>query len=144
MASSSPSALDRLSKVLALADSSQDGEALAALRAARTMLHGDGVSLSEVLRTALEERGPEFVKFRGGLVATLQRDVLNLQTRVKELERQLREKQQEIHHWRKVADDGAGSLKKTSAEKARLEGLTQSAMLRLADILREMEEETAK
>lgn len=137
-----PHALDKLSKVLALADSNQDGEALAALRAARTMLDGDGVSLSEVLRSALEERGPEFVKVRGGIVASLQREVLQLQGQVRDLQRQLRERQQEINHWRQMAEEGTKRLKKTAGEKARLEGLTQSAMLRLADILREMEEET--
>lgn len=136
------SALDKLSKVLALADSGHDGEALAAFRTARNLLDGDGVSLSEVLRTALDERSPEFVKVRGGVVATLQKDVLALQTKVRDLQRQLRERQQDVHYWKKLAEENAAGLKKAASDKACFEGLTKNAMLRLADILREMEEET--
>lgn len=135
-------ALDKLSKVLALADSGHDGEAMAALRTARNLLDGDGVSLSEVLRTALDERSPEFVKVRGGVVATLQKDVLALQTQVRDLQRQLRERQQDVHYWKKLAEENAAIFKKAASDKARFEGLTKNAMLRLADILREMEEET--
>jgi outer membrane PBP1 activator LpoA protein len=96
--------IDKLSKVLALSDSSQDWEALAALRAARTMLKSDGVDLSSVLQDALAQRDISRIGGKGSIVAALQRDILQLQAQLRSAQQQLREQQQETRYWRARAD----------------------------------------
>jgi hypothetical protein len=116
-------ALEKPSKVIALSDSGHDGEAMAALRAARSMLRNDGVSLSEVLKGALAEKQAEkqHVQVRGGLANTqivnsLQREVVQLQIKLAESQRQIREQQAETLHWKKVADDNSRKLKKATTD----------------------------
>ena len=49
------SILNRLDKVLALADSDQDGEAVSAVRMARQLLLNDGLSFGDLARAAIEK-----------------------------------------------------------------------------------------
>ena len=128
-------ALDKLNKVLALADSAQDGEAMAALQAARKLLHHDGMNLSDVLQSALAQKRlekfnatqNEFVSVRGGAAAILQREVLQLQA-------QLREKNLEIQHWRAIAEDKTRQLNKAHAERDHWHALARQAANTLWDV----------
>lgn len=137
----SASALDKLSKVLALADSGHDGEAMAALRAARTMLHGDGVNLSHVLQTAIAERRNEVVQVRGGVVTSLQREVVQLQFQLAKAQRDLREQQAETQHWKKMAEDGNRKLKNLSVDADLRQRRLAEAARNLAEIAKGLEQQ---
>lgn len=133
------SSLEKLSKVLALADSGHDGEAMAALRAARSMLRTDGVNLSEVLKTALQERRNEHVQVRGGVVNSLQREVVQLQIKLAAVQRDLREQQQEAQHWRKQAEENARKLKAESAEKIHYKVQSKTVAEKLMELAKALE-----
>lgn len=132
-------ALEKLNKVLALADSGHDGEAMAALRAARTMLNSDGVSLSNVLQSAIAERRHEVVQVRGGVVASLQKEVIQLQMQLAKTQRDLREQMAEAQHWKKQADDNARKLKKMTVDVDLRQRQLNEAARNLADIAKSIE-----
>ncbi len=134
-------ALDKLSKVLALADSGHDGEAMAALRAARTMLHGDGLNLSHVLQTVITERRNDVVQVRGGVVTSLQKEVVQLQFQLAKVQRDLREQQAETQHWKKIAEDGNRKLKNLSVDAGLRQRRLAEAARHLAEIAKGLEEQ---
>lgn len=137
----SSTALDKLNKVLALADSGHDGEALAALRAARTMLHSDGLDLSNVLQTAITERRNDVVQVRGGVVTSLQKEVVQLQFQLTKVQRDLREQQAETQHWKKMADEANRKLKNQSVDTDLRQRRLAEAARNLAEIAKGLEEQ---
>lgn len=137
----SSNALDKLSKVLALADSGHDGEALAALRAARTMLHSDGLNLSNVLQTAIADRRHEVVQVRGGVVASLQKEVVQLQFQIAKMQRDLREQHAETQHWKKIAEEANRKLKKLNVDVDLRQRRLAEAAANLAEIAKGLEEQ---
>ena len=132
-------ALEKLNKVLALADSGHDGEAMAALRAARTMLTSDGVSLSHVLQTAIAERKHDVVQVRGGVVTSLQKEVIHLQAQLAKTQRDLREQIAESQHWKRQAEDNARKLKKLAVDVDLRQRRINDAARNLADIAKSIE-----
>ena len=131
-------ALEKLSKVLALADSGHDGEAMAALRAARNMLTHDGVSLSHVLQSAIADRRSEVV-VRGGVVTALQKEVIQLQMQLAKAQRDLREQMAESQHWKRQADENARKLKKQAVDVDLRQRRLKDAARNLADIAKSIE-----
>lgn len=139
---------DKLNKVLALADSAHEGEALAALRAARAMLRGSGVELGDVLgkmadqapsgRAGLSRVAPPDV------VASLQREIIQQQQKNNQLQAMLREQQRETAHWRRLAEEKGKSLSQSLQEKEHWHKLAEQTTHKLWDILRELEEEGKK
>jgi hypothetical protein len=83
----------KLGKVLALADSAHEGEALAAVRTARALLRSSGVELSEVLSQALL-KGTKAHELRGAGNAQL--EALYLRHQLKERDRELTETRKEL------------------------------------------------
>jgi hypothetical protein len=136
------SALEKLSKVLALADSGHDGEAMAALRAARTLLHGDGVNLSHVLQTAIAQRKDQVVQVRGGVVTSLQKEVIQLQLQLAAAQRDMREHQRETQHWKTVAEENARKLKKQGVDATLRQRRMQETAQILADISKSLNVES--
>ncbi|MBY0428019.1 MAG: DUF2786 domain-containing protein [Alphaproteobacteria bacterium] len=132
-------ALEKLNKVLALADSGHDGEAMAALRAARNMLTNDGVSLSHVLQSAIAERRPEVVQVRGGVVTALQKEVIQLQMQLAKAQRDLREQMAESQHWKRQAEDNARKYKKLAVDVDLRQRRMNEAARNLADIAKSIE-----
>lgn len=132
-------ALEKLSKVLALADSGHDGEAMAALRAARNMLTNDGVSLSHVLQSAIADRRPEVVQVRGGVVTALQKEVIQLQMQLAKAQRDLREQMAESQHWKRQAEDNARKFKKQAVDIDLRQRRMNEAARNLADIAKSIE-----
>src|ERR1700720_778527 len=74
---------EQLDKILALADSSHDGEAVVAVRKARQMLNRDGLSLGDPARAAARRaKSP-------GLLSRLSRQPAHLETQTHHLRQQL-------------------------------------------------------
>ncbi len=104
-------ALEKLNKVLALADSSHEGEAMAALRATRTLLKYRGISLSDLLQEAMQMRGTAIQRPSMDVVVSLQREIIQLQQKVSQLQMELREQQSEARHWRQKAEANKNTTK---------------------------------
>ncbi len=66
---------EKLAKVLALVDSSSEGEALAALRRARDMLHAADMGFVDLLRQRHPPRGGEFPERKAAYLEVLVRDL---------------------------------------------------------------------
>lgn len=135
------SALEKLNKVLALADSGHDGEAMAALRAARTMLNSDGVSLSNILQSAVTQRRSDAVQVRGGVVTALQKEIIQLQIALAKVQRDLHEQHHETQHWKKQAEEAARKLKKQGVDIELRQRRLKDAARNLTDIAKSLEEQ---
>lgn len=125
-------ARSRLLKILALADSSHEGEAMAAVRMARQLLAQEGLSFADLAgnlgRSALLRHLPEQravqVRALELQVSELQRRLLEAQNtiqernnalaavnnRVQQLDQQMGRQQAEVEKWRNLARDTANKL----------------------------------
>lgn len=114
---------DRLRKVLALADSNQDGEALAALRKAQTLLAAEGLTLAALAQgsaeTATPDPAPAADDWSRQLAIQLVED---LQREVAEHKRQLRDAERRLAAARRETT-------RAKREGARLKGLAEAAAL---------------
>lgn len=114
----------KLDKILALCDSPHAGEALAALRALRTVLQADGASLAELLQRAVVERPDPLsptALHQAATLLTLQREMLHLQQKNMQLQNEYLLQQREARHWRITAEQRNDRLSKTIAERDRLQ-----------------------
>ncbi len=125
--------VDQLDKVLALADSDHEGEALGALRMARRMLERSGLSFGDLAQSARRTGGSSFSRpsFFSNAQAQLQAQIDQLQDdldahvvqnesltaqiefwrrRSFELEQMLNLNQAETERWRQMARDTAERL----------------------------------
>jgi hypothetical protein len=122
----------QLDKVLALADSSHDGEALVAVRKARQMLSRDGLNFSDLARAAQKPRiNLPFGFFSGAHIVNLETEILqlrqemedlrskkvmfeaqseNLRQRATELEQKLTASQADAVRWRQLARETVEKL----------------------------------
>lgn len=118
---------EKLLKVLALAASKHDGEALSALRAAQIILARHGMTLQDLVRGAPERRSvdkppappppPPAAPDQTPMIATLRRQTTELRQSVEELSRRLQQQvvetdrqRHEAAHWRGLARDTADRL----------------------------------
>ena len=120
--------LTRLEKILALADSTHDGEAWLAMRKARAMLDTEGYSFKDLAGLAL--RRQRFLSFRAApapatppLTASpdqqLQnRQLLDCQRRIAELEAQLAQSRTETRRWHRLAQESVDTLWQWAAPQA--------------------------
>lgn len=102
--------VEKLAKVLALADSAAEGEALAAVRTARQLLARAGLSFRDLAEIAglaaaparplsLSPHRPE------ADIAALRQRLHELEGRNRELQRQLEGQTRETERWRRLARD---------------------------------------
>jgi predicted nucleotidyltransferase len=115
--------LQKLEKVLALADSDQDGEALAALRAARSMLQQSGIELSEVLTAALSDDAAR----KGGKKIFGSLELMRLRQMVEI-------RQLEAEAWKREAEAAKQALTKSEQERERWHRLANETMEKLWQI----------
>ena len=109
MAKPTPQQLD---KILAMADSAHDGEALVAVRMARQMLSRDGLNFSDLARAAQRPRvNLPFGFLSGQHIVSLETEILQLRQDLEDMRRQKtahetaaeREKQRAIDLEQKLA-----------------------------------------
>lgn len=88
----------RLSKVLALTDSSHEGEAMAALRLARHMMARNGLSFADLVAAGETNKG----SLAGDKITALQAEIARLHRAQQEKDAELVLARQTIAHLRKV------------------------------------------
>ena len=128
---------EQLDKILALADSDQEGEAVVAARKARKILSRDGLSFGDLVRAAFS-RG--FVKSSGG--GSFQRSykdhlesrIRYLAKEVEELRGQLQTQDLQLGFWRRRAIDLEKKTKQVSNEAGRWKKLASDTADHLWDV----------
>ncbi|NTU76383.1 MAG: hypothetical protein HGA90_00960 [Alphaproteobacteria bacterium] len=97
--------VNQLDKVLALADSSHDGEALGAVRMARQILSRDGLSFGDLARAAAHRSrfSLPFPMFTGQQVVHLEAMVAQLEQEINDLKNESACQATQIDFWRRRA-----------------------------------------
>jgi hypothetical protein len=97
---------DQLDKVIAMADSSHEGEAVVAVRKARQLLLKGGLSFGDLAKAAINHRShsptfpsPSYTAMSGQQMH-LEAQVLKMRARMDELQASLRIKNTQLEFWR--------------------------------------------
>ena len=142
--SSDRQSLDKLVKVLALADSAQEGEALAALRAARQLMEKLRLSFADMVMAAFR------LRTRGGwrpdaaadaYIQSLQDQVRDLMQRTSLLQRSLDVQTQRAQMAQKAAEMAAVALARAKTDNDQWRHLARDTAEKLWDLGRQMEHE---
>lgn len=125
---------DQLEKVLALADSDHEGEALVALHTARRLLRREGMSFADLAQAA--RRGQSFFsqKFFSGSQVQLEAKIDQLMDEIDAHVEQNSSLSSQIDHWRRRAFELEQLLSMTQAETARWKEMARETAERLWDL----------
>ena len=97
---------EQLDKILALADSSHDGEAVVAVRKARQMLSRDGLSFADLARAASRQmRSPGLLSRLSKHPDHLESQVYHLRQQLEDLRAQMQTQDLQLGFWRRRAMD---------------------------------------
>jgi len=136
---------EQLDKILAMADSSHEGEAVVAVRKARQMLSRDGLSFGDLARAASK---PQFQPKQSGVFSFLsgQRDHLesqihHLRQQVEDLRAQMQTQDLQLDFWRRRANDLEQSATTAQSEAERWKKLARDTAERLWDMGQSIREE---
>lgn len=125
----------QLDKVLALADSNHEGEAVVAVRKARQILSRDGLCFGDLARAAAtKSRFTLPVSFFSGQQVHLEAQVARLQQQVYDLQREQQDLQTQSDFWRRRAFDLEQQLNISSADAQRWRQLARETVEKLWDI----------
>ncbi len=126
--------LDQLDKVLALADSNQDGEALGALRMARRMLEREGLSFTDLASAARRNQFSLTRALFNGSSAQLEVKLDQLQDELHAHIEQNESLTAQVDFWRKRAFELEQLLNLNQAETARWRDMARETAERLWDL----------
>ncbi|NBO19413.1 MAG: hypothetical protein EBV03_09345 [Proteobacteria bacterium] len=130
---------DQLDKILALADSTHEGEAVGAVRMARQILSRDGLSFADLAKAATGKPRFGFSRaiFYGGQV-NYEVQIAELQQQLSELS-QLTETERELRElWRRRALEAEQALALSQSDAKRWKQLASETVEKLWDIGREL------
>ena len=98
---------EQLDKILALADSSHDGEAVVAVRKARQILSRDGLSFGDLARAASlrQVRPPGFLSRLSRQPDHLETQIHHLRQQLEDLRAQMQTQDLQLGFWRRRAID---------------------------------------
>gem|GEM_PF-871028 len=127
--------MDQLDKVLALVDSSQEGEALGALRMARRILNKKGLSFNALARVAAEGTTlADTGSFFSGAQVQLEAKIEQMQDDLSAHVEQNQNLTMQIDFWRKRALELEQMLSLSQAETARWKAMARETAERLWDL----------
>lgn len=134
---------DQLDKVLALADSTHDGEALGALRMARRMLSRDGLSFADLAQAARRMSVNARMSFFSGSTSHLATKIDQLNEDIQGHIEQNESLSAQIEFWRRRAFELEQLLNLNQAETARWKEMARETAERLWDLGQMARAETA-
>jgi len=126
--------IDQLEKVLALADSDHEGEALGALRMARRLLERNGLSFSDLARSVRQAGFPPRPFFFSGAQVQLEAKIEQLQDDLSAHVEQNDSLSTQIEFWRRRAFELEQMLNLNQAETARWKEMARETAERLWDL----------
>ena len=133
----------QLDKILALADSSHDGEAVVAVRMARQMLSRDGLSFGDLARAASTrqngrqvgaEKSSSVFSFLSGPKEHLESQIYHLRQQVADMQAQMQTQDLQLDFWRRRAMDLEQSAYQANNEVERWKKLARETADRLWEI----------
>lgn len=128
--------VDQLDKVLALADSIHDGEAIGAVRMARQMLSRDGLSFGDLARAASSHR-TRFSLARSlfsGQMVHLEAQIVQLQQIIHDLRGENQSLNAQIEFWRRRAFEMEQQQNISQSDAQRWKHLARETAEKLWDI----------
>ncbi len=131
---------EQLDKILALADSNHEGEAVVAVRKAREMLLRDGLSFGDLARIAASRshsKGGMFA-FMSGQREYLETQVYHLRQQVDDMEAQMQTQDLQLDFWRRRAIDLEQSIQHAQSESEKWKKLASDTANRLWDLGRSL------
>ena len=143
--------LTQLDKVLALADSNHEGEALVAVRKAREMLNRDGLSFGDLARAAVQKPRVNlpFGFFSGPHIVNLETEILQIRQQLEDMHNEKVSQELQVDLWRQRATELEQKLSISQAEAVRWRQLARDTVEKLWDLGQSIQEdgpelETAK
>jgi chromosome segregation ATPase len=129
---------EQLDKILALADSNHDGEAVVAVRKARQMLIRDGLSFSDLARAASSRqnvtKSSSMLSFLSGQNDYMESQIQHLRQQVEDLQAQMQTQELQLDFWRRRAADLEQSSTQAYNEAERWKKMARETVDRLWDI----------
>lgn len=126
--------VEQLDKVLALADSSHEGEAIGAVRMARQILSRDGLSFSDLARAAsFRSKFTMPLSLFSSQTVHLEAQVARLQQQVYDLKNEKENQILQIEFWRKRAAELEQQLNLSNSESQRWRQLARETIEKLWD-----------
>jgi len=129
---------EQLDKILALADSAHDGEALVAVRKARQVLSRGGLSFGDLARAAssrqIQAKAPGVFSFLSGQREHLEAQILHLRAQLEEAQAQMQTQDLQLDFWRRRAFDLEQGSAQSQNEAERWKKLARETADRLWDI----------
>jgi hypothetical protein len=126
----------QLDKVLALADSNHDGEALVAVRMARQLLSRDGLCFSDLARAAVQKprMNLPFGFFSGQHIVNLETEILQLRQELEDLRSAKVEQEAQAEMWRLRTVELEQKLSGSQTEAVRWRQLARDTVEKLWDL----------
>ena len=141
---------EQLDKILALADSNHDGEAVVAVRKARQILSRDGLSFGDLARAAtsggFKSKSSGMLSFLSGQRDHLESHIHHLRQQLDDLKAQMQTQGLQLEFWRRRALDLEQSSMTAQSDAERWKNLARETAEKLWDIGQSVsaEEFTAK
>jgi chromosome segregation ATPase len=133
----------QLDKVLALADSNHDGEALVAVRKARQMLSREGLRFSDLARAASQKPRVNlpFGFLSSQNSANLEMEISQLRQELEDLRREKNAAEARTDNWRQRASELEKKLNLSLADAQRWQQLARETVEKLWDLSQSAEEQ---
>jgi len=129
---------EQLDKILAMADSIHEGEAIVAVRKAREMLSRGGLSFGDLARVASKRQSglkpPGVFSFLSGQRDHLESHIHQLRQQIEELREEMKTQDLELDFWKRRALDLEQNTQHAQNEATRWKDLARSTAERLWDI----------
>lgn len=137
---------EQLDKILALADSSHDGEALGAVRKARQILSKGGLSFGDLAMAAEMPRGRRSLPFpfSSGQQSRLEGHIFNLRSRLNAMQMEVERQKMQAQFWHDRANELEQNLRLQSAETERWRQLAKETVDKLWNMGEEIYENEDK
>ncbi|MDD3029446.1 MAG: hypothetical protein PHS57_04090 [Alphaproteobacteria bacterium] len=138
------SSTERLDKILALADSNHEGEAVVAVRKAREILLRDGLSFGDLARAVLNQtqiKSPETLAFLTGGREHMESKIRHLNQQVSALQSELQTQDFQLDFWRRRAFDLEHASQNAQTEAERWKKLASETADRLWELGRSLGQE---
>jgi len=131
-----PALSSQLEKVLALADSTHEAEAVVAVRKARQILSRDGLSFTDLARAAQRRPGLNraFSSIFSGAQAHLETQIFQLRQRLNDLQVDMQAQTVQVEFWRQRAVDLEQNFHSARSDAERWKQLARETVEKLWDL----------
>jgi hypothetical protein len=130
---------EQLDKVLALADSSHEAEAIVAVRKARQMLSRDGLSFADLAHAAMRRPGLNRVySIFSGPQVHLETQIIRLRQKLDDLQADLQSQAVQLEFWRRRAAELEQHFNLSQSEAERWRQLARDTVEKLWDLGQEV------